>query len=356
VSAHHLRHDKTCLNCGATVEERFCTRCGQENLEPKESVGHLIRHFFEDITHFDGKFFVTVKDLIIRPGFLTREYVAGRRMSYLNPIRMYIFISAVFFVIAFAGKEEEAVRHQEDNGYAVNLYRQRLADSLRSVVKTDSLHRSFNGAMATRLDTVVTVKQHDESIGLNMSDAGTVIIDMTENKYNSVHEYDSVQRTLPDSTRDTGFMHWLMRNNVKQKEKRGGQSKMHVVVDVRHDIPKIMFVLLPLFALYVSWFYSRKQYYYVNHAIFTVHYHCFIFLLFLLFMGIGKLIPGEWSEVILTLLSLLLAFVYLVAALHGMYRQSFWLSLGKAMAISLLYFITISLANMLLGAYAFLTI
>jgi hypothetical protein len=131
---------------------------------------------------------------------------------------------------------------------------------------------------------------------------------------------------------------------------------MHVVVDVRHDIPKIMFVLLPLFALYVSWFYSRKTYYYVNHAIFTVHYHCFIFLLFLVFMGLGKLIPGEWSEVILTLLSLILAFVYLVIALHGMYRQSFWLCLGKAVAISLLYFITISLANMLLGAYAFLTI
>lgn len=123
MSAHHLRHDKSCLNCGATVEERFCSRCGQENLEPKESVGHLIRHFFEDLTHFDGKFFVTVKDLIIRPGFLTREYVAGRRMSYLNPIRMYIFISAVFFVVLFAGKEEKAAGRQEDTGHSVNVYR-----------------------------------------------------------------------------------------------------------------------------------------------------------------------------------------------------------------------------------------
>jgi hypothetical protein len=346
------------LNCGATVEERFCTRCGQENLEPKESVGHLIRHFFEDITHFDGKFFVTVKDLIIRPGFLTREYVAGRRMSYLNPIRMYIFISAVFFVVLFAGKKEEAAAHEEDSRHSVNLYRQGVADSLRSVVKTDSLHRSFNGAMAARLDTTEKVKEHGESVGLNMNSLGKVVIDLTEYKYNTVREYDSVQRSLPDTdtARDKGFMHWLMRNNVRQKERNAGRSKMHVEVDVSHDIPKIMFVLLPLFALYVGWFYSRKQYYYVNHAIFTVHYHCFIFLLFLVFMGLDKLIPGDWASIILGALAALLAFTYLVAALHGMYRQSFWLSLGKAMAISLLYFITISVANMLLGIYAFLTI
>jgi hypothetical protein len=231
-----------------------------------------------------------------------------------------------------------------------------VADSLRSVVKTDSLHRSFNSAMAARLDTTEKVKPHDESIHLGMNSVGKVVIDMTENKYNTVSEFDSVQRGLPDTAREKGFMHWLMRNNVRQKEKHGGRSVMHVEVDVSHDIPKIMFVLLPLFALYVGWFYSRAQYYYVNHAIFTVHYHCFMFLLFLVFMGLDKLIPGDWAEVILTMLSLLLAFIYLVAALHGMYRQSFWLSLGKAMALSVLYFITISVANILLGIYAFLTI
>ena len=101
-------------------------------MEPKESVGHLIRHFFEDITHFDGKFFVTVKDLIVRPGFLTREYVAGRRVTYLNPIRMYIFISAVFFVSLFAGSEESGDRAEGDT-QAVNAFRQQLADSLRGV-------------------------------------------------------------------------------------------------------------------------------------------------------------------------------------------------------------------------------
>ncbi|HEX4852390.1 MAG TPA: DUF3667 domain-containing protein, partial [Puia sp.] len=85
------RSEKICLNCNATIYGRYCHVCGQQNIEPKQSVWHLITHFFYDITHFDGKFFVTLKDLLIKPGFLSREYMIGRRMSYLDPIRMYIF-------------------------------------------------------------------------------------------------------------------------------------------------------------------------------------------------------------------------------------------------------------------------
>ena len=96
------RAEKTCLNCGTTVVGRFCHVCGQENVEPKESFWHLVTHFFNDITHFDGKFFITLKDLAFKPGFLSKEYMIGRRASYLNPIRMYVFTSAIFFLVFFS--------------------------------------------------------------------------------------------------------------------------------------------------------------------------------------------------------------------------------------------------------------
>jgi hypothetical protein len=345
VSRHHLRHDKTCLNCGRIVEERYCTHCGQENLEPKETVGHLVGHFFEDLTHFDGKFFVTVKDLILRPGFLTREYVAGRRMTYLNPIRMYIFISAMFFLALFAGSEENA-EPQETAAHSVNVFRQQLADSLRTA-KTDSLHKAYNDTLANRLDTG-KIKAHGESLGLNYSSRGTVTIDIEENKYNTVREFDSIQRSLPDTAREHGLMWWIGRNDVRQKEKHGGRSKLHLEVDVRHDIPKIMFVLLPLFALYVGWFYDRKKYYYVNHAIFSVHFHSFAFLLFLFLLILSWLIPGDWAGIVLAAISPIPLFIYLVAALHRMYGQSLGLSLLKGLAISVLYVVTFTIASTLL--------
>ena len=95
------RKEKICLNCTADLQGRYCHICGQENTEPKESVWGLITHFFYDITHFDGKFFSTLKYLAFKPGFLSAEYVKGRRASYLNPIRMYVFTSAIFFIIFF---------------------------------------------------------------------------------------------------------------------------------------------------------------------------------------------------------------------------------------------------------------
>ena len=95
------RKEKNCLNCGTIVQGKFCHICGQENVEPKETFWGMVTHFFYDITHFDGKFFVTLKDLLFRPGFLSAEYMKGRRVSYLNPIRMYIFTSAVFFSYLF---------------------------------------------------------------------------------------------------------------------------------------------------------------------------------------------------------------------------------------------------------------
>ena len=343
--SHHLRQDKTCLNCGNIVTERFCPHCGQENLEPKESLGHLIAHFFEDLTHFDGKFFTTVKDLILRPGYLTREYVAGRRMSYLNPIRMYIFISALFFLALFAGSSENNDQ-QENNTHAVNIYRQELADSLRAA-KADSLHSVYNKTLAATLDTI-GLKPNEDSLGLRYSNAGTVTIDIIENKYNSLREYDSIQRTKPDSLRDKGMMHWIIRNNVRQKEKHGGRNKLHLEVDVRHDVPKVMFILLPLFALYVGWFYSRRKYYYVNHAIFSVHFHSFAFLFFLFMLLVNALIPGEWTAIILMIITPITVFVYLVAALHGMYRGSWGRSFAKAVGIALLYFLTFSIASVLL--------
>ncbi|HEX3935777.1 MAG TPA: DUF3667 domain-containing protein [Puia sp.] len=349
MSRHHLRHDKTCLNCGTIVEERFCTHCGQENLEPKETVGHLIGHFFEDLTHFDGKFFVTVKDLIFRPGFLTREYVAGRRMTYLNPIRMYIFVSALFFLALFAGGEQSS-EPQENNTHAVNVFRQQLADSLRSA-NTDGLHKAFNDTLAGRLDTS-KVKAHDESLGLNYGSSGEVVIDIVETKYNTLREFDSIQRTLPDTAKEKGLMRWILRNDIRQKEKHGGRSKLHLEVDIRHDIPKVMFILLPLFAVYVGWFYDRKKYYYVNHAIFSVHYHSFVFLFFLFLLLLNWLIPGEWVGLILTALAPIPLLIYLVVALHGMYGQSFWRTLLKGLAIALLYSITFSLASTLLMVLA----
>src|SRR5476651_16760 len=98
----HYRAENDCLNCGATLQGKFCHVCGQENLEIKESFGHLMNHAVGDYFHFDDKFFNKLKPLLFKPGKLTNEYMAGKRSSYLHPLKMYIFISFIYFVLLFS--------------------------------------------------------------------------------------------------------------------------------------------------------------------------------------------------------------------------------------------------------------
>lgn len=146
------RKEKDCLNCGAELNGRYCHKCGQENIEPKESFLHLVNHFVEDITHFDGKFFTTLKDLLFKPGFLSKEYLKGRRASYLHPIRMYVFTSAAFFLIFFSfvhiqenpGKKTSETRIIDEINFGTgNNNKTALGDSIKNMLK-DSLNIDVN--------------------------------------------------------------------------------------------------------------------------------------------------------------------------------------------------------------------
>lgn len=92
-----LRADKTCLNCGHHVEERFCPHCGQENIETRQPFYFLFTHFIEDFTHYDGQFWGTLKNLFFKPGKLTNTYLEGKRQRFVPPVKLYIFVSFIVF-------------------------------------------------------------------------------------------------------------------------------------------------------------------------------------------------------------------------------------------------------------------
>src|SRR6187402_1491035 len=96
---HELRTDKTCLNCRHVVEKHYCPNCGQENTDSRKTFHHLFIHFFEDLTHYENAFWKTIKNLLFKPATLTKEYLSGKRLSYLAPVRLYIFISFITFLL-----------------------------------------------------------------------------------------------------------------------------------------------------------------------------------------------------------------------------------------------------------------
>ncbi|CAN5166435.1 DUF3667 domain-containing protein [soil metagenome] len=302
------RKEKNCLNCGTRVGGRYCQNCGQENVEPKETVWHLFTHFFNDFTHFDGKFFTSLKFLLFRPALLSKEYMIGKRAAYLNPIRMYIFVSAVFFLVFFNVMD---LKNRSFN----------IPDQQKKINKGDSL----------KVDSLK--KKETNSFHISPSD------------YKTKEEYDSVLRT------GTKKHNWLERKityksiELKEKYKGNPNEEIRDILDhFVHVIPQMFFVLLPFFALLLKLIYIRqKKYYYADHGIFTLHFYCFLFINFLVLFGIryiNSLVHWRIFSWLSTIISIWI-FVYLYKAMRNFYQQSRLKTIGKF--ILLLTFFTVVL-------------
>jgi hypothetical protein len=102
------RPRNSCLDCGAPLEGKYCIACGQRAQVRSLSLPSLAHDALQDFTNFDSRVWTTLRALLLRPGFLTNEFVQGRRTRYLPPFRLYLVLSLVFFVV-LSCKPDEAV-------------------------------------------------------------------------------------------------------------------------------------------------------------------------------------------------------------------------------------------------------
>ena len=88
-----------CPSCGTELVGTYCHRCGEKMFHEKDlSLKHFFEHGLHELTHLDSKIFVTLRYLFTRPGFLTQEYVAGRRLHYVKPLSLFLVACAVFLL------------------------------------------------------------------------------------------------------------------------------------------------------------------------------------------------------------------------------------------------------------------
>ncbi len=313
------RKEKNCLNCGTTVVGRYCHICGQENLEPKESLWHLVVHFFNDITHFDGKFFSTLKFLIIRPGFLSREYMLGRRNSYLNPVRMYIFTSAIFFLIFFSiEKQDEDILKTETTVNGV---------SLEKIAAMDSVTFSKFTAAINKEDKKGEVPMTREEFKKYVDTAVLQDISFTTSsrKYKTREEYDSLIKA--GVVKDGWLARQFQYKEISIRKRYGNDSKAITRTFKEiflHSLPQMLFISLPLLALLFKLLYiRRKEYYYVSHGIFSIHLYIFIFIVIMLQMGISSIhsLVHSWLFSFINVCLGLYIFVYTFIAMKRFYKQ-----------------------------------
>ena len=343
------RKEKDCLNCGAVVQGRFCQVCGQENIEPKESFWHLVTHFMYDITHFDGKFFSTLKYLLFKPGFLSHEYLRGRRASYLHPIRMYVFTSAFFFLFFFSfnkGGEDVVkvnINNAQPSAATVLKKLEKKRAALQKVLKDSTVPSYARIPVMKALgiaDSDIALIKRDSTAkdkvkiskitvdGESDGDNDSIdFFDANEKSFKTVAEYDSAQQRLKKPERDNFLTRRFQIQNIHLREKyHGNKSEIlkAILEKFKHLFPQMLFVSLPIFALLLQLLYiRRKNFYYVNHVVFTIHLYCGTFIILLAEMatrGLFKVFNMSESN-LLKGFFILLAFFYWYKSLRNFYEQ-----------------------------------
>lgn len=239
--------ERICKNCETELKSdfRFCPKCGQEHKDKVVHFKQFILDFLGDYFTFDSLIIRSVKPLLFNPGFLTNEFIEGRRVRYIPPLRMFIFISIIFFLIL------------------------------------------------GRVDASVAIEATEESEFL-----------------------------------DSFFSVWF---------------------------PRLFFLLLPLFAMFLYMLFRKPGRFYLVHFIFSIHLHAFIFVLStVMVILIDYIFPSsvflsQWSLIII----ILLLQVYLLIALKKVYEQRWFTSIMKLVLLNIMYVVSAAVIFSAVGAILF---
>ena len=318
MSKSKIRSDKTCLNCRYVVENKFCPNCGQENTDTRKTFHHLFIHFFEDLTHYENAFWKTIRNLLFKPATLTKEYLSGKRLSYLAPVRLYIFISFItfFLITIFPNKESEPIKTQEKKPITI-----------------------------TNKDT----KKEYEIFG---------------ERYKSVKELDSIQKNGPQSKKLDDFSYWITKKVLIVTENNTNQEIIKKFLEsFLHNLPKVLFIFMPLFAFFLWLFHNKKRWYYFDHGIFTLHYFSFLLLIFLILFLVTKLFSlfalsgiGSFIEGTINFIGFGWMGYYFFPAHHRFYGETRLVSFIKSSVLFLINVIIIVVILILYAIYTFINL
>jgi hypothetical protein len=305
----HSKHKlPICSNCGFKFEgvDNFCPQCGQKNEEIMIPLKHHVYELFEGLFHLDSKSFRTITKLIFSPGALSLDFNNGKRASSVPPLRLYIFISFIFFLI-LSMKSFNTEQNSE-----LNLS---LKFATTDIQINDSESKNLNAEQVDSLKRFRSEISIKELRGLSDSqiDSLTIRKGLSQNWLNKyiVHKLTQVARGEEEK-----FWHSILKN-----------------------ISYSMFLLMPLVALFIMFFYRKQTKYFVESLVLSIHYHIFIFILLSGIMLLSKFFAGiSW---ILILTSIIGISVYLFLMLKKYFRQGRIKTAIKVLLLELIHIILI---------------
>ncbi len=349
ISARRLAGSPACLNCGTALMGPFCYYCGQPDKNLMRFFPALVRDLLEDVVDFDSRFMRTLKPLLFHPGKLTRDYLDGRRFRYVPPMRLYIFSSAVFFILAamLAGQAIDIFSGKPDGGIHIGIGsdKEAISKGLQEAAGQDKLSSEVAATITESAEKAVTTQEGETPSAPVATENDSIIIgDKPWNRETNPFNIPF----MPE------FINVWINDEIEEspQKSREIEANPNLIVDKIFDIlPAAVFLMLPLVALLFKVWYLFAGKYYVEHLIHALHNHAFLFVIFTLTLLSDSLATwldpaqtGRATEVSSRLTIVLLCWIplYLLLSLKTVYRQGWKMTLAKFSVIGVSYIVLLT--------------
>ncbi|MBK8197561.1 MAG: DUF3667 domain-containing protein [Acidobacteria bacterium] len=330
LSRGHAHAGEACLNCGAVLTSDFCAECGQSAGSIRQPFWTLLAESLETFFSIDGRIARTLPDLLLRPGRMTRAYLDGQRTRFIPPFRLYVFASLVFFVLmplatgqglglsTGGGQTMDEARAQVEKSYADgDLTEAEYQEAINGLNEFEEAWRQgipgFLAPDPTKPDQPVPPGTPDDAAA-EATTGGDWAGFMPQEALDAMRASGD-----PEATSFAEAM----------------EDPSRMADRTREWIPRLMFVMLPVYALLLAaTYFWRRQFLFFDHLIVSLHFHSALFLAMSVGMLAAMLVGYGWVSLAL----LVFSNWYLYRLHRVVYQRGRVASVLRTMTLDVVYF------------------
>src|SRR5881398_2815693 len=336
-----------CENCGAELQGHWCAQCGQAAIEYRRSFRYVVADLLNEFLNWDSKFFTTIALLILKPWRLTNEFLAGKRVRYVNPLRLYLLASILFFfAVNYGAKginfDASKLGPKDRADLEAELKKEDLPSAARE--KLEALLRDSSPSPASSPATNAPSPTPAPTASSNVASQPSESANEQKKEYGKIGERPFV--AFDDAKSTTPFERWI-EGRAKEKMGEHGMKMGLFIATLFSNLPYMMLCCIPLFAFVLKILYIRRHIFYIDHLIYALHIHTFayvgIMLIVLATIGLIRAAPGPIAG--WTIALLWIAFVVQIfLSIRRVYRQGWFISIFKFLFGGFVYLIVLVFA------------
>ena len=316
-----------CENCGAQLTGRYCAQCGQAAVDYRRSFRHVIVDVLDSFLNWDSRFFATIGLLIAMPWRLTNEFLAGKRVRHVHPLRLYLLASILFFLV---------VNHWAKS---IHLQRGKLSPKDRAEIAAELDKKEIPPDARAKVQEALNLK--------SPVPAPTAPIDEkaspkpVEQGLSSQGDFGPMLQMGPEKP-STPFEKWV-ESRAKEKIGEHGTNLELFLATLFNNLPYMMLCCIPLFAFVLKVLYIRRRIFYIDHLVYALHIHTFayigIMLIVLATIGLNHFAPSliGWIAVPWIVFA-----AQILISIRRVYRQGWFISIFKFFFGGFAYLIVLS--------------